>query len=160
MSLLDNPRVVAYLQHTSLSPLELNNQRRWELYARHLHEHALHGHAWSSAIPASSEVQQPSICMRSAPFISWSVHAGRVQVGLLLLSARVCCARRIGHSVHYTVLDRSLNGHEDPHSLVGTDPAPTPWFTPEMLAKVHTLIPLIWRCARRVGATARCCPAW
>lgn len=70
-------------------------------------------------------------------------------VGLLLwrpirLSLSRC---RIGHSVHYTVLDRSLNGHEDPHALVGTDPAPTPWFTPQMLAKVHTLIPLIWRCA-------------
>ena len=49
--------------------------------------------------------------------------------------------------MHYTVLDRTLNGHEDPRSVVGTDAAPTPWFTPAMLAKVHTLIPLIWRCA-------------
>ena len=47
--------------------------------------------------------------------------------------------------MHYAVLNRTHQGHEDPHALLGTDPAPEAWFTPDMLAKVHTLIPLVWR---------------
>ena len=49
-------------------------------------------------------------------------------------------------SVHYTVLNRTYQGKEDPIQLLRTAPAAAEQlFTPAMLAKVHTLIPLVWR---------------
>ena len=48
--------------------------------------------------------------------------------------------------MHYSVLNRTYRGHEDPKQLLHSTPATADTlFTDAMLAKVYTLIPLVWR---------------
>lgn len=50
-------------------------------------------------------------------------------------------------SIHYSVLNKTYEG-QNPHELLRAAPATAETlFTDAMLAKVHTLIPLVWRCA-------------
>lgn len=63
----------------------------------------------------------------------------------LNLSLGRCIARRISKSVHYSVVNQTYEG-QDPHELLRSAPATSETlFTDAMLAKVYTLIPLVWR---------------
>lgn len=54
---------------------------------------------------------------------------------------------RISKSVHYLVLNSTFQGHERSSEILQAPVSEPLLFTDALLMKVHTLMPLVWRCA-------------